>query len=289
MSTVAPAVPGYCVDVQCACHIGGLGAEPPLPWDSGVPAGCCHRCGRRGPQPLSIVPPSGAVDIADLVASIERTRQAHGDMLLDFHKVWYESGHTWVFTHFAGIGLMKNPNDLWAYQDLISTHRPKTIIETGTFAGGSALWFAFLMDLLRIDGGRIITIDLDDHRQCNHPRITFVGGDSTDPELAEAVLAEVQHPLMISLDADHSAAHVLKELNLYAPAVQPGEYLIVEDTNVGWAGEGGDRGARGGLEDYLLAHPGEFCQDIVPERYLLTMNPGGWLRRVAPCTHEDTE
>jgi cephalosporin hydroxylase len=47
----------------------------------------------------------------------------------------------------------------------------------------------------------------------------------------------------------------------------------------------GDRGARGGLEDYLRAHEGEFVQDILCERYLLTMNPGGFLQRVKACEH----
>ena len=51
-------------------------------------------------------------------------------------------------THYLGIGLMKCPNDLWVYQDIITRLRPKTILEMGTFAGGSALWFAHLMDLL---------------------------------------------------------------------------------------------------------------------------------------------
>jgi cephalosporin hydroxylase len=233
---------------------------------------------------LTIVPPRGEITLDQMAERVQKTRRDHGQLLLDYHKVWYESGHTWPYTHFLGVGLMKNPNDLWIYQDLIAALKPKTIIETGTYAGGSALWFAFLMDAMCTEG-RIITIDLDDHRQCSHPRITFVGGDSTDPDLAQAVLAEVEHPLLVTLDADHSAEHVRKELELYAPHVRVGEWLIVEDTNIGWSGPGGDRGARGGLEEYLLAHEGEFRQDVLSERYLLTMNPGGWLERVAECTH----
>jgi cephalosporin hydroxylase len=47
----------------------------------------------------------------------------------------------------------------------------------------------------------------------------------------------------------------------------------------------GDRGARGGIEDYIAGHQGEFIQDPLCERWLLTMHPGGWLRRVAECQH----
>ncbi len=90
---------------------------------------------------------------------------------------------------------------------------------------------------------------------------------------------------MISLDADHSADHVRRELELYAPLCRVGEYLVVEDTNISWSGPDGDRGAAGGVQDYMDAHPGEFVQDILCERWLTTMHPGGWLRRVAACGH----
>jgi len=285
MSTAVAAIPGYCVDEQCPCHTDeSKRVLTPFPDDMGYPPHCCNRCARRGPKPLTIVPPVGAISMDELAARIEQTRKQYGELLQQFHKAWYESGHTWVYTQFLSIGLMKCPFDLWAYQDLIVGQKPKTIIETGTYAGGSALWFAFLMDMLGIDG-KILTIDIDDHRQCQHPKIQFIAVSSVDPDVANAFLAEVEHPLLVTLDADHSAEHVRKELELYAPHVRVGEYIVVEDTNIEWGGDGGDRGAKGGVQDYLAAHPGEFRQDIICERYLLSMNPGGWLQRVAECTH----
>ena len=68
-----------------------------------------------------------------------------------------------------------------------------------------------------------------------------------------------------------------KELELYAPACQSGDRLVVEDTNVAWPN---DRGAQGALDDYLAAHPGEWQHDLLCERCLLTMHPGGWLVKV---------
>ncbi len=277
-----------------------------------------------GVKPATIVQ-LGEVSIEHLEGELRRTQEQHGRLLADYHKVWYEASFTWPYTHFLGIGMMKCPNDLWAYQALMTKHKPKTIIETGTYAGASALWFAFLMDMLRIEGGRVFTVDFEDHRtdpRIQHPRITFLAGNSVDPTLVEAIKREVDGPVLVCLDSDHSAKHVREELELYAPICKVGDWLVVEDTNIGWSDgkdhtvtfkgdlgkctcgmqfmlmtemRGGEKikcphdkndlGARGGLIEYMDQHPEEWRQDILSERYLLTMNPGGWLQRVGECAH----
>jgi len=246
-------------------------------------------------KPMTVVSPIMQVTLDEMAGRVQKSRDKHGDLLQEYHKVWYESDHTWCYTFFLGIGLMKSPNDLWVYQQLITEFMPRTIIETGTYQGGSALWYAMIMQALGIDG-HVWTIDIEDHRKSErsrhlttHPMVTCLTGDSTDPLLVEALVPEIRYPLLISLDADHSAEHVRKELDLYAPLCRVGDWLVVEDTNISWGEPGephSDRGARGGLEDYLRAHEGEFRQDILCERYLLTMHPGGWLQRVAECTHD---
>jgi cephalosporin hydroxylase len=240
--------------------------------------------------PLTVVDDVTACSIETLVERIKATRETHGDLLQRYHNVWYESGHTWHYTHFLGVGLMKCPNDLWIYQDLIARAKPVVIVETGTYQGGSALWFAFLLDMMRIKDGRVLTVDIQDYRKTGdvlHPKITYLAGNSADPAMAADIKARlpVSGGRMFVLDSDHSAEHVRRELELYAPMARVGDWVIVEDTNISWLGVGGDRGARGGVEDYLLAHQGEFEQDILCERYLLTMNPGGWLYRVRKCDH----
>lgn len=231
-------------------------------------------------EPLTVLS-HGTLLPQELANRIRRTHAQHGDVLQAFHRVFYECDHTWVVTRFLGVQVMKNPLDLWIYQDLIERQRPMTILETGSAYGGSAYFYACMMDLLGMSPeAKIISVDIENKRGVDHPRIQWVLGDSTDPELAADLLAQVQHPLLVSLDADHSEAHVSQELALYAPAVAVGEYLVVEDTNISW--DGLDRGAGGALDLFLRAHPNEWFQDINEERYLTTFNPGGYLLRIAP-------
>ncbi len=179
-----------------------------------------------GVKPLTIVDEDVAIPLSELIARIQHTREQHGEVLQKYHEVWYNAPHTWHYTHFLGVGLMKCPNDLWIYQAIMSDIQPLFVIETGTYQGGSALWFAFLMEMLGIDG-KVYTIDFEDRRRCSHSKIMFLGGDSTDVAIRDAILEDMnehtkdcdpsvlKRPLLISLDADHSAEHVYKELCLY--------------------------------------------------------------------------
>ena len=59
------------------------------------------------------------------------------------------------------------------------------------------------MDLLGIDGGKVLTVDIDpSHRDrgVRHGRIDFYAGSSVDPVLATMLLEQSQHPLLVVLD-----------------------------------------------------------------------------------------
>jgi cephalosporin hydroxylase len=84
---------------------------------------------------------------------------------------------------------------------------------------------------------------------------------------------------MVILDSDHSKEHVLAELRAYAPLVTTGCYLIVEDTAATpiLTPDAGP-GPREAVEEFLRESP-LFTVDGQCEKFLMTWQPGGYLRR----------
>lgn len=211
------------------------------------------------------------------IRSSPRYRQK---VLDEFHRLAY-GGQTWRQVSFLGVDLLKNPLDLWIYQELIYRIRPDLIIETGTMFGGSAFYLATMCDL--VGNGRVVTIDITDRpNRPAHPRLTYLTGSSTSEEILTEVKGMVAEagPVMVILDSDHSCGHVLEELHRYSPFVTPDSYVVVEDTNVNghpvWPKFG-----PGPMEavDAFLAETDEFEIDPHCERLLYTTNPRGFLHR----------
>lgn len=200
-----------------------------------------------------------------------------------FHRLYYESPEqTWKNTSWLGVPILKNPLDLWIYQEILYEIRPDLIIECGTFRGGSALFLASLCDLL--GQGRILTIDIQDFpNRPQHPRITYVLGLTTAAETVERIRAEHQagDTVMVILDSDHHRDHVLAEMEAYCDLVSPGSYLLIEDGNVNGNPvypEFGP-GPLEAVERFLPGHS-EFVVDRSREKFYVTFNPRGYLRRL---------
>lgn len=206
------------------------------------------------------------------------------DVVRRFHDLYYRrwlAGSDTINLSWFGYQLLKCPLDVWLYQELLVRTRPAVVVEAGTYCGGSALYMAMILD--QIGHGRVITVDIDpkpDRPQ--HPRITYLTGSSTDPQIVAQVRDAVgQDRAMVILDSDHSADHVHQEMLLYNSLVQVGDYLIVEDTNVNGHPVWPDFGA-GPMEavDRFLSETDAFVIDKGCERFLLTMNPRGYLKRL---------
>ncbi len=200
-----------------------------------------------------------------------------------FHR-WYhgQDERTWNNSFWFGVPAMKTPLDLWVFQEIIHETRPDVIVEMGTYKGGSAYFFASMFDLL--GHGRVLTVDIEDYPgRPEHPRITYVLGDSTSESTAEIVRASIgeSEKVMVVLDSKHTKEHVLKELRLYADLVSNGNYLVVEDTNLNghpvmpYYGPA----AKEAVDEFLIGDK-DFESDRSREKFGLTFQPGGWLKRV---------
>jgi len=198
-----------------------------------------------------------------------------------FHRLYYDS-HVWYNTFWLGIPAYKCPLDLWIYQEIIFELRPDIIIECGTASGGSALFLASICDL--VNKGKIITIDTEDRKgRPEHERIVYLLGSSTSREIGEKVrsLTRNEDKVMVILDSDHRKEHVLKELGIYGKFVTKGSYITVEDTNINGhpvAPEFGP-GPMEAVEEFLEENE-DFVMDKDREKFYLTFNPSGYLKRI---------
>ena len=197
-----------------------------------------------------------------------------------YYRHWLAAGADTLNLSWFGHELVKCPLDLWIYQELLVRTHPDFVVETGTWRGGSALYFAMQFD--HIGHGRVITVDIAAKpNRPEHSRITYITGSSVDTAIIGQVREAVgMHRAMVVLDSDHSADHVYNEMIAYSPLVQTGDYLIVEDTNVNGHPAYPDFGP-GPMEavDKFLSQNHEFAIDRRCERFLMTQYPRGFLKR----------
>ena len=205
------------------------------------------------------------------------------EVVSQFHKLYYElKAQTWMNTTWLGVPLTKCPLDLWIYQEILHDVRPDVIIETGTFLGGSALFLATICQIE--NNGRVITIDIANRTDWpRHDRITYLHGSSISDAIVGTVnrLIQPNDKILVVLDSDHSMHNVLRELDTYAPMVTTGSYLIVEDTNINGhpVDSSSGPGPTEAIDEFLRKND-RFVRETEREKFLLTFNPGGFLKRV---------
>jgi cephalosporin hydroxylase len=155
------------------------------------------------------------------------------------------------------------------------------ILECGTARGGSALFFASMLDI--VGRGRVVSVDVVEREgRPQHERIEYLTGSSVAPDILERIRTSVDGSecVLAFLDSDHTMAHVLQELRAYSVFVTPGSYLIVEDTNIN-GHPVAPRFGPGPMEavDAFLTENDEFEIDPRGEKFHLTFNPRGYLRK----------
>lgn len=185
----------------------------------------------------------------------------------------------------AGFGQWQEPmckhrDDLARYDRVLAATMPEVVVECGTRNGWSARWFTEL-------GAEVITIDIQPPARDGRPRhdaLTYVGGNSVHDKTVALIRGMVAgRRCMVSLDSDHSEAHVVREIELYRELVSPGCYLVVEDGVIDWLPSPKPHGCdvyTGSVLaaiDATLGRDGRFQRDEAVEAMTpVTMFPAGW-------------
>jgi cephalosporin hydroxylase len=198
---------------------------------------------------------------------------------------------------WLGRPIIQYPQDIVALQEVIWNVKPELVIETGIAHGGSLILSASILELIG-GTGRVLGVDIDirpHNRQAieEHPmsrRIDMIQGSSVDDGIADQVrkAAAGKSPVMVILDSNHTHEHVRRELELYAPLVTRGSYLIVFDTVVEFMPDSAFPDRPWGVGDNPYTAVQEFLKTTdrfvleseIPDKLLLTVGPGGWLRCV---------
>jgi len=204
----------------------------------------------------------------------------------------YSYNFSWL-----GVPIIQYPQDLVAIQDLVWRIRPRLIVETGVAHGGSVIFYASLLELLGGDGTVVgVDIDIRAHNRKvieAHPlskRVRLISGSSIDSGVVAQVakLAEQAQPVLVVLDSNHTHEHVRKELDLYAPLIRQGSYLVVLDTIIedlppeliGQRPWGKGNNPKTAVAEFLATTDRFQVDEEIERALLLTAASGGYLKCV---------
>jgi cephalosporin hydroxylase len=183
---------------------------------------------------------------------------------------------------YRGVPMLKNPFDLALYTMLLEQAQPQTLIEIGTHAGGSALWFAD-----QRPGMQVCSIDLEPPEGVSHPEVRFCRGDAERLEavLPPEVMESLARPLLVIEDSSHLAGTTTAVLEFFDRWLRPGEYIVIEDgiLTAMRAGEAYGGGPLHAIHEFLARAGDRYEIDRTFCDYYgrnVTWNVDGYLRRV---------
>jgi cephalosporin hydroxylase len=217
------------------------------------------------------------------------------------HQLQYSYNFSWL-----NRPIIQYPQDIVAFQEIVSTVKPYLIIETGIAHGGSLVLSASLLCLLDVMEGldprqsprKVVGVDIyirPHNRKAldEHPlrfKMELIEGSSIDPEIIHQVRSHADgvDRVLVSLDSNHTHEHVLAELNAYADLVSVGSYCIVFDTAIEDlpAGSFPDRpwdvgnNPKTAVHEWLKTHPEFEIDKDIDNKLLISVAPDGYLKRI---------
>jgi cephalosporin hydroxylase len=220
------------------------------------------------------------------------------DLQQSVEEYWRDRIERHLCDEYLGIPLLKFPEDLRVYEQLLWETRTNVVVELGSHLGGSALWFRDRLRTFqrydRIREPMVISIDVETARACESAAtvdsslesITFLEHDVLDPKLYERVRQVVPEDAMCLVveDTAHTYETTRAALESLAPLVRPGGLFVVEDGCVdveqlrvdrAWP-----RGVLAAIHDFLESAVGaNFSMRKDLERYGITCHVNGYLER----------
>jgi cephalosporin hydroxylase len=199
-----------------------------------------------------------------------------------------------VFESYAGVPMAKLPEDLRVYEHLLWDGRVDAVVELGSGAGGSALWFRDRLRAYRAYGRNrdalVVSVDVDISRASDNvggqEGIVLVEGDLHDPSLPDRVAAAVPPAArcLVVEDGPHTYEATLAGLDGFTRFVPARGWYVVEDGVVDedalrisdvWP-----RGVQRAIGDWLATPAGgDFSRRRDLEAYGITTNTSGYLMR----------
>jgi len=211
------------------------------------------------------------------------TQISHSD--IDYELLMKIQQGALAYRH-RGIPMQKDPFDLALYSMLLDQARPRTLIEIGSYQGGSANWFADQSSILGL-GMEVLSIDLEVPATASNPAVSFLPGDARElgVTLPPALMNALARPLMVVEDSSHQASTTAAALEFFDPWLRSGEYIVIEDgilsdMRVAHLYDGGPLKA---IEAFLNQSAGRYEVDRSLCDYFgknVTWNVDGYLRRV---------
>ena len=185
---------------------------------------------------------------------------------------------------YFGIDTNKCPNDFWAYQEIVCNIKPDFIIEIGNGNGGVLLALAHYCE--NLSHGEVIGIDIDHSRidsiVKSHSRVTLLTGDAFAlVEKLESFIG-VRKKVLIIDDSLPTYNHKLKILKTYNHLVSVGSYFVIEYTSMGHGFPTGDKVLiYDAVQEFIAENSNRFEIDRSLERFIMTFNPCGYLKKIA--------
>jgi cephalosporin hydroxylase len=189
-------------------------------------------------------------------------------------------------TTYRGTPFRKNPFDIVNYGVLMDRLQPATVIEVGTHAGGSAVWFADQQAVRAIEPC-VVSVDVDPPEPIDD-RVAFLRGDALalGDVLDHQRLAALPRPWLVVEDSAHLFETSIAVLRFFHPHLRDGDYIVVEDGTLADFPEPVYRRFRDGpnraVKQFLDEHPDSYEIDAaLCDRYghNVTWAPNAWLRR----------